>query len=236
MEPAKILAVITARGGSKGLPGKNIRPLGGKPLLAYTVEAAKQSRFLTHLVLSTDDLQIAALGRELGVEVPFIRPTELAQDDTPHLPVMQHAINFMEDKLNERFTHTVILQPTSPFRTVDDLDCTIKLLLETGADSAVSIVEIKDKHPLKAKRLEGSRILPYFAAEPEGARRQDLPRAYRRSGAVYAMRRATIMDEGRLFGDHVVGHEVPWERSIDIDDELDWLQAEYMWRKLNGQK
>ena len=235
MTKSNILAVITARGGSKGLPEKNIKLLAGKPLLAYTIETAKQSQLIDHLILSTDDEQIAAVGREWGVAVPFLRPVELAQDETPHVPVMQHATEFMEKKLGTKFSHLVILQPTSPFRTVADLDGTIRRLVETGADSAVSLVEIKENHPVKAKRLEGHRVLPYSVPEPEGGRRQDLPRAYKRSAAVYAMRRDLIMIDGRLYGDHIVGYEVPRERSIDIDDELDWLQAEYMWRKLQGQ-
>ena len=235
MTKSNILAVITARGGSKGLPEKNIKLLAGKPLLAYTIETAKQSQLIDHLIPSTDDEQIAAVGREWGVAVPFLRPVELAQDETPHVPVMQHATEFMEKKLGTKFSHLVILQPTSPFRTVADLDGTIRRLVETGADSAVSLVEIKENHPVKAKRLEGHRVLPYSVPEPEGGRRQDLPRAYKRSAAVYAMRRDLIMIDGRLYGDHIVGYEVPRERSIDIDDELDWLQAEYMWRKLQGQ-
>jgi CMP-N-acetylneuraminic acid synthetase len=227
-----ILGIITARGGSKGIPGKNIKLLGGKPLLAYTIEVAKQSKLLTRTILSTDDEKIAAVGREWGAEVPFLRPSQLAQDGTLHLPVVQHAVNFMEKKLGEKFTHLVILQPTSPFRTVEDLDGTIKLLLETGADSAVSVVEVKGDHPIKAKRLVGNQILPYFMPESEGIRRQDLPKAYKRSGAVYALRRDLAMMDGRFYGDKVVGYEVPRERSIDIDDELDWVQAEYMWKKI----
>src|SRR3990167_5877875 len=105
MDQSRILAVITARGGSKGLPGKNIKLLDGKPLLAHTIEVAKQSELITHLILSTDDEQIAAVGREWGVEVPFMRPAELAQDETPHVPVIEHALNFMEGKLGAKFDY-----------------------------------------------------------------------------------------------------------------------------------
>ncbi|MEK7208929.1 MAG: acylneuraminate cytidylyltransferase family protein [Patescibacteria group bacterium] len=228
----KILAVITARGGSKGIPGKNIKLLGGKPLIAYTIETAKQSRLLTHTILSTDDEKIINVAKEYGIEMPFVRPKELAQDMTPHLPVIQHAIKFMEEKLGYQFNYVVILQPTSPFRTVEDLDETINLLIETGADSAVSVVEMKDNHPIKAKKLDGNQVLPYCIPEPEGIRRQDLPPAYKRSGAVYAMRRDLVMNDNRLYGDNIVGYEVPLERSIDIDVPLDWLQAEYMLDRL----
>lgn len=224
-----ILGVITARGGSKGIPGKNIKLLGNKPLIVYTIEGAKKSRLITHLIVSTDDEEIAATAKKYGAEVPFLRPKELAQDTTPHLPVMRPAIEFMEKKLGQTFNYVAIFQPTSPFRTVGDIDGTLQKLIDTGADSAVSVCEIESSaHPMKVKKLEGDRVLPYCLEEPEGARRQDLPTAYKRSGAVYAMRRNLIMKDNRLYGDHIVGHIVSRDRSIDIDDPIDWLKAEYL--------
>ena len=228
-----ILGVITARGGSKGIPGKNIKLLGGKPLIAYTIESAKKSKLITHLIVSTDDEKIADVCRQYGADVPFIRPKELAQDTTPHLPVMQHAIKFMEEKLGIVFDYAVILQPTSPFRTAEDIDGTIQKLIDTGADSAVSLVEFdKSMHPMKAKKLEGDKVLSYCLEEVEGIRRQDIPIAYRRSGAVYAMKRDLLLKDNRLYGDFVVGYIVPKERSIDIDEPIDWIRAEYMLENL----
>ncbi|MDP3735402.1 MAG: acylneuraminate cytidylyltransferase family protein [bacterium] len=227
-----ILGVITARGGSKGIPGKNIKPLGGKPLIAFSIEAARGSTFLTHCIVSTDSEEIADVARTCGGKVPFVRPAELATDHAPHVPVMQHAISFMEEREGRKFDYAVILQPTSPFRTPEDIDETLRILIESGAESAVTLVEVANAdHPVKAKRIENGRVLPYTMAEPEGARRQDLPTAYRRSGAVYAMRRDTIM-AGRLYGESVVGHVVPRERSVDIDEPLDWLKAEWMLENL----
>lgn len=229
----KILGVITARGGSKGLPGKNIKLLGGKPLIAYTIDAARKSHLITHLIVSTDDEEIAAVASQAGGDVPFRRPQELAQDNTPHLPVMQHAIQFMEQKLGITFDYAVIFQPTSPFRTVEDIDGTLQKLITTTADSAVSVCEVEPSaHPMKIKKLEGDRVLPYCLEEPEGARRQDLPVAYKRSAAVYAMRRDLIIKDNRLYGDHIVGYIVPQDRSIDIDTPLDWLKAEYLLAEL----
>ncbi len=228
-----ILGVITARGGSKGIPGKNIKLLGGKPLIAYTIESAKKSKLITHLIVSTDDEKIADVCRQYGADVPFIRPKELAQDTTPHLPVMQHAIKFMEEKLGIVFDYAVILQPTSPFRTPEDIDGTIQKLIDTEADSAVSLVEFdKSMHPMKAKKLEGDKVLSYCLEEVEGIRRQDIPIAYRRSGAVYAMKRDLLLKDNRLYGDFVVGYIVPKERSIDIDEPIDWIRAEYMLENL----
>jgi CMP-N,N'-diacetyllegionaminic acid synthase len=223
-----ILGVITARGGSKGVPGKNIKLLGDKPLIAYTIDAAKRSRLITHTIVSTDDPAIADVASRCGAEVPFMRPAELASDKAPHLVVMQHAIEFMERKLESKIDYVVILQPTSPFRTAEDIDETLKLLIDSGADSGVTLVDVGNDHPVKAKKLEGSRVLSYCIPEKEGTRRQDLEPAYRRSGAVYTMRRDVIVQDQSLYGRHVVGHVVPAERSIDIDSPLDWVCAEWM--------
>ncbi len=228
-----ILGVITARGGSKGIPGKNIKMLGDKPLIAYTIDVAKKSKLINHLIVSTDDVEIAEVCKKYGAEVPFMRPKELAADGTPHLPVMQHAIDFYEKAHNLTVDYVVILQPTSPFRTVDDLDGTIQKLIDTKADSSVSLVQVPSSaHPIKMKKIEGDKVLAYSIPEEEGTRRQDLPTVYRRSGAVYAMRRDLIMKDNRLYGDFVTGHVVPKERSVDIDYPLDWIEAEHMLQEL----
>lgn len=228
----KILAVITARGGSKGVPGKNIKLLGGRPLLAYSIEIARKSRLITDLILSTDDEAIASIGREWGIDVPFLRPAELATDTAGHVDVMQHAVRFMEERNGMQYYGVVILQPTSPFRLVEDIDEALKKFVDSGADSAVSVVELEGDHPIKIKKMEGDRVLPYCFPEPEGVRRQDLSVAYKRSGAVYVVRRSVLMEQGKIFGEYVVGHIIPKERSIDIDTEFDWLKAEYMFKKL----
>jgi|TARA_Y100000310_G_scaffold214702_1_gene215649 N-acylneuraminate cytidylyltransferase/CMP-N,N'-diacetyllegionaminic acid synthase len=227
-----ILCVITARGGSKGIPGKNIKDLGGKPLIAYSIEQAKKSKLITHSIVSTDDKEIAEVSKKHGGEVPFMRPSELAEDDTPHLPVMRHAVSFMEEKLGIIFDYIVIFQPTSPFRTVEDIDCTIQKLVDTKANSAVSVCEVETKyHPMKMKKLEGDKVLPYFIPE-SSTLRQELPKAYKRSSAVYAMDRTHLMEGESLYGDHIVGHIVPANRSIDIDVPFDWTLAEYMLEEL----
>ena len=224
-----ILGVITARGGSKGIPGKNIKHLGPKPLIVYTIEVAKKSKLVTHLIVSTNDKEVANICTRHGVEVPFMRPEELATDTVGHLEVMQHAIQFMEEKLDIKFDYTVILQPTSPFRQSEDIDNTLKVLIESGADSAVSLVKVpSSEHPIKVKKMKSNKVLPYCMPEPEGIRRQDFPLAYKRSSHVYAMRRATLVDKNRLYGDTVAGYVVSEERFIDIDTPLDWIKAEYM--------
>jgi len=232
MSQTNILGVITARGGSKGIPGKNIKPLGGKPLISYTIRSAQSSKLITDLIVSTDDKEIARVSEENGARVPFIRPGELALDDVKHLPVMKHALVFMEKLMKKRYDYIVILQPTSPFRLPEDIDETLAKLIQCGADSAVSLVEIEENHPMKIKKMEGDRVLPYFEEETEGLPRQELPVAYKRSGAVYAMKRETLMEKNSLFGEIVVGYIVSKERSIDIDNPLDFIKAEYMLAEL----
>lgn len=229
-----VLGVITARGGSKGIPGKNIKLLGGKPLIAYTIEAAKKSKLLTHLIVSTDDEKIAEVCREYGAEVPFLRPAELAADKAPHVPVMQHAVDFIEKRDGIKIDYAVILQPTSPFRTAEDLDGTIQKILDTPeAESAVSVSEMPSQgHPMKAKKLEGDRVTAYCIPEVEGMRRQDLPVAYRRNGIVYITRRDALMEKGKLYGEFTVGFVTPKERAIDIDVPVDWIVAEYVFEEL----
>src|SRR3989344_2547322 len=224
----KILAVITARGWSKGIPWKNIKLLGGKPLLVYSIDAVKKSKLITHAIVSTDYKKIAEVAKKFGSEAPFMRPKELAEDKTPHVPVMKHAIEFMEKKLGVIFDYAVILQPTSPFRLPEDIDRTLEKLIKSSADSAVTLVDVDNYHPVKAKKLEGDKVLPYCFSEPEGTRRQDFPAAYRRSGAVYAMKRDSLMKDNRLYGDNIVGHIVPADRSVDIDTPFEWFRAEWM--------
>ncbi len=232
MSQKKILGVITARGGSKGIPRKNIKDLGGKPLIAYTIEACKDSKLITHLILSSDDKEIINVARQYNVDVPFVRPKELAEDTTKHLPVLQHAVQFMEDKLGIKFDYVVNLQPTSPFRLPEDVDGCIEKLSETNADSALAMVEVDDNHPIKMKKIVDGRVLPFSVPEPEGMRRQEFPPAYKRSGAVYVFQRNNLLEKNREYGDDLVAYIVPKERSIDIDNELDWIKAEYMIKKL----
>lgn len=230
----KILGVITARGGSKGIPGKNIKILGKNPLIAYTIKSAQKSRLLTNLIVSTDDKKIANVCKKYNCSVPFLRPKHLAKDNTKHLPVIQHAIIFME-KLNKiKYDYVVILQPTSPFRTPEDIDNTLKKLIQSRSDSAVTLVEWSETHPIKAKKLINGRVLSYCIDEPEGTRRQDLHKVYKRNGSVYAMKRDLIIKQNKIYGNYICGIIVPRERSIDIDNLDDWKKAEKMLKDLKN--
>ena len=203
-------------------------------MISYTIDVSKKSNLITHVIVSTDDEEIAHVAKECGGDVPFMRPKELAEDETPHLPVMEHAISFMEDREGITFDYAVVLQPTSPFRLADDIDGTVQKMIDTGADGAVSIQEVEaHSHPMKIKKLEGDFVRPY-CVEEEGTQRQDLPVAYKRSGAVYAVKHDVLMvgKRERFHDENVVGYVVPQERSIDIDTPLDWIKAEYMLSKL----
>ena len=228
----KVLGIITARGGSKGVPGKNLKLLAGKPLLAYTIDAANNCAALDRVILSTEDEAIAAAGRAMGCEVPFTRPAELSRDDTPHLPVIQHAAAWMRDHANYTFDAVMVLQPTSPLRTSTDIAAAVALLESTGADSVLSVSEVPvHSHPSRTLRLDASDQAVLFATgEPVRKRinrRQDLPPAWLMNGAVYACRTAVLFaSEPSLYGDRVVAYRMPHERSSSIDDMDDWAAAE----------
>lgn len=230
----RVLGIITARGGSKGIPNKNLVNLCGKPLLEYTAIAAANSN-LTRTVLSTDDEQIAAVGRELGIEVPFMRPAELAKDETPTIPVLQDVVRRLEvegDRIDAIFT----LQPTNPFRTVEDINGAIELLDKTDCDSVISFVDVGEKHPARMKMIddEGRVTNPPFAEEFEGKRRQELEKLYLREGSVYLTRKETLMNDNSLQGNDCRAWMIPRERACNIDEPFDLQMAEFIMSVLDG--
>lgn len=226
----KILGVITARGGSKGIPRKNIKLLAGKPLIAYTIEATKKSKHLTRCIVSTDDQEIADISRKYGADVPFIRPAELAQDRSSSMGVVQHALKWLKENQGEEYDYLMILQPTSPLRAGKDIDECIKKIVETKADSVMSMAELVDFSLKKLKKIDNDLILPLV--EDEGAassRRQDAEKVYKRNGVVYLTRVELIM-QGDLFGRVCRPYIMPGEKSIDINEPIDFKLAEF-WLK-----
>ncbi len=222
-----VLGLIPARGGSKGIARKNVRPLCGKPLLQYTVEAARAAKHLSHIALSTDDEGIARVGRNCGVDVPFLRPVELAQDSTPTLPVVQHALRWFEE--HARFFDAVcLLQPTNPLRRATDIDRCIELLEETGADSVISVLAVPSEynpHWVYFQAADGSLSLSTGERTPI-SRRQELPPAFHRDGSVYVTRRDVVLNAGSLYGNRTIGYVVTPDASVNIDDQDDWDRAE----------
>jgi len=222
----KVLGLVPARGGSKGLPGKNTRLLHGKPLLAYTAEAALSSGVIDRVVLSTDDTAIADVGRVSGLDVPFLRPAELAADDTPMLPVIVHAVTRLANEGWEADI-VVLLQPTSPLRTPAHIRRSVELLRATNADSVVSVVELpRHLSPDYVMRVENDRLVPFL---PEGARvtrRQDARAACVRDGTVYTFWRRTLLEQQSIYGDDCRPMVVPASESLTIDGPDDWAEAE----------
>ena len=230
----EILGLLPARGGSKSIPRKNIALLAGKPLLAYTCEAAKASRYHLRPVLNTDDDAIAAVGREYGIEVPFMRPAKLAQDETPMIDVLMHSINWFNENQNYSPEIVVLLQPTSPLRRAEHIDAGIDLLIETGADTVVSVIEVPHQFaPDSLMLFRGGRLVPY-ADNPMILRRQDKPRVFARNGPAILVMRREVIESGRLYGDVVQPLKMARPESVDIDDADDLLMAEFFLSRLSG--
>lgn len=223
----RVIAIITARGGSKGVPRKNVRLLGGKPLLAYTAEAALASQKLTRAILSTDDPEIAEAGRQCGLEVPFLRPPELARDDTPTLPVLQHAVKALAED-GEKIDAICLLQPTSPFRTAGTIDGCISLLESSGADSVITVLPVPAEYNPHWVYFQDAQGLLHLSTGESAPipRRQILPPAFHREGSVYVTRRHVLMEQSSLFGSKLLGYLVDPESSINIDTNEDWARAE----------
>ena len=226
MTSSSVLALIPARGGSKGIHDKNIRPLHGRTLVEYAAQAAAESGVVDRTVLSTDSERIAAEGRRIGIEVPFMRPADLAKDDTPMLPVIEHAVDFLEQRgwLPDLI---VLLQPTSPLRQPDHIRNAVRQLRDSGADSVVSVVELpRHLSPDYVMRVDEGRLVPFL---PQGAgvtRRQDARPACVRDGTVYAFWRRTLRETRTIYGRDCRPLILAARESLTIDTPEDWDEAE----------
>lgn len=219
----RVLGIITARGGSKGLPRKNLRDLGGKPLIAWSIEAGKKSRYLDRLVLSTEDEEIMRVAREFGCEVPFARPAALATDEAPGIAPVLDALDRIPG-----FDWVVLLQPTSPLRSAEDIDACIKACVEYRAQACVSVTLASENPHWMYTFDDARRLRALLGAERPPERRQDLPAAYVLNGAVYVARSEWLLEARDFIGASTVAHVMPPERSVDIDDESDFDYAKYL--------
>jgi len=218
-----ILAIIPARGGSKGIPRKNIKPLMGKPLIGWSIDAAKQASCIDHIIVSTEDQEIASVARELGADVPFMRPADLAADDTPGIAPVLHAISQLPD-----YEWVLLLQPTSPLRSAEDIDGVWQFCQERGAPSAVSVCEV-GKHPYWMYRCNAAQLLePFIKGRPDVTRRQDLPPAYALNGALYLAKTDWLLEQQNFIGPETLGYIMPPERSVDLDAPQDWRWIEFL--------
>lgn len=228
-----ILGIIPARGGSKSIPYKNIADLGGKPLIAYTIEAAKQSKLIDAFIVSTDDEKIAEVARSYGADVPFLRPKELAEDHTPDLPVFEHALSWLKENRGWEPKILVHLRPTTPFKTAEDIDGVLKRMLDGNYDSGRSTHLLKGHSPYKCMLTDedGITLLPliktvHYDTLGIDVPRQLLPKVFAINGILDATRTHYITEQHKMWGERICGYEVPQERAIDIDGPDDLKKAE----------
>lgn len=218
-----LLVIVTARGGSKGIPRKNIMPVAGKPLIGWSIDAAKRASCVDRVIVSTEDKEIASVARELGADVPFMRPTRLAADNTPGIAPVLHAISQLPC-----YDWVLLLQPTSPLRSAEDIEGIWQFCQERGAPSAVSICEVK-KHPYWMYQRNATQCLePFIKGRPDVTRRQDLPPAYALNGALYLAKTDWLLKQQNFIGSETLGYIMPPERSADLDTEEDWRWIDYL--------
>lgn len=209
----KVSAIIPARGGSKEIPKKNLACVGGYPLIAWTILTAKRAKGLDRIIVSTDSQEIADVSTSYGAESPFLRPDELAQDDSPAEAVIHHVLDWLAEKDNYIPEYIMCLQPTSPFRNPEDIDRSIRAAVEKNADAIVSIVEA-DSHPYWSHELDGEgRIKPFIRLDEYVTRRQDLPSVYVENGAIVLVKRDVFLKHGSWYTERTYGYVMPQERS-----------------------
>jgi len=218
-----IIAIIPARGGSKRIPKKNIKQLCGKPLIEYTIESALKSRFLDRIIVSTENEEIAKISKDLGAEV-IIRPDELALDITPTDDVVQNVLEKMKVNQNYFPEIIVLLQPTSPLRTTDDIDNAIEKFKNSKCESLIGVTEY-DHSPYWAFEIENGLLKSIFGRK-KFLRSQELPKLYRPNGSIFITKSDTFVKYRSFYTKHIIPFIMSYERSIDIDNELDFLLSE----------
>lgn len=225
-----ILALIPARAGSKRLPGKNIKLLAGKPLIAWSIEEAKKSKYIDRIVVSTDDQKIAEISRKHGAEIPFLRPEHLARDESKGIDVVLHVIEWME-KTNQPYDLIMLLQPTTPLRKLEDIEQAIKLLFSKNAQAIISVCQAQH-HPYWANTLPKDGCMKDFIKnDVRDKNRQSLSKFYRLNGVIYLAYCNYIKAGKSFFGNKTYAYVMPAEKSVDIDTELDFKFAEFLLKR-----
>ena len=219
-----ILGIIPARGGSRGIPRKNLINLCGKPLISYTIEAGLKSKYIDYLMVTTDDIEIAEVSKQYGADVPFLRPKELADDKSKTVDAIVHAINTLKDMSNN-FDVLVLLQPTQPLREVSDIDRAIEYFFEKEMKGLVSISPVED-HPILIRKIDEDGTLSSLLGVNSTVRRPDMPTYYRVNGCIYINKVDDITAE-TSFNDNPIGYLMDQEHSVDIDEMVDLIIAQY---------
>ena len=215
----KFLAIIPARGGSKSIPNKNIMTICGKPLIAYTIDAGKKSKYIDEIIVSTDSDVIKVIAQQYGAKVPFLRPESLSNDTSKSIDVVMHAIDFYK-KNNVSFDYVILLQPTSPLRTFEHLDKAIEKLIESNSTSLVSVCEA-DENPVLMRSIENEKLKEVISFEGTNLRRQDLPTFYIFNGALYINSNEMLINKKKFIDENTIPYVMDKESSIDIDTILD---------------
>lgn len=221
----EILAIIPARGGSKGVPRKNVRELNGKPLIGYTIEAAKKSNRVSRVVVTTEDIEIATVSREYKAEVPYLRPDELSQDNSPTMECVLHMLNYLEKTEGYVPDYVLLLQCTSPLRNHSHINEAIDKLLNSDYDSIVSVCEA-EVNPYWANIFEGDKLKYFIEEGRKITRRQELPNVYRMNGAIYLIKTEVLKKQKTFEPEEVMGYIMDSYSSVDIDTEMDFKIAE----------
>lgn len=224
-----VLAIVPARGGSKGVPRKNLHPVGGKPLIAWTIEAAKHSRYIDKLVISSEDAEIISVAKALGCDAPFVRPAALARDDTPGIDPVLHALSILPG-----YWWVVLLQPTSPLRTANDIDECLETCIRASAPSCVSVTEAAESPFWMYSLGEHSELLPVLTGQYGSTRRQDLPLVFVLNGAVYVARSEWLARHRTFVSSETLAFQMPADRSLDVDTALDLKVFELMSKNDDG--
>lgn len=230
----RILAVIPARGGSKGVPRKNIKVLNGKPLIAYTIDEALRSKYIDKVIVSTEDEEIANISNKYGIKMLFLRPKELSQDNTPGIEPILHAVNWFREN-GEDFDYVICLQCTSPFRKVHHIDQAIEKLTNEDADSIVSVCE-SEVSPFWMKTIENGILKDFLNDIPFYSRRQDVPSVYRLNGAIYIAKTEVLIKNKNWYTENTLAYVMDRNSSMDIDDMIDFKFAEFLMKEKDNAK
>lgn len=224
----KTLGIIPARGGSSRVPRKNLRVLGGKSLVARALETALNAKSLDRLVVSSDNDEVLAIARQYGDQFVLRRPSELATDTSLAIEYVRHALMELESRYSVIYDAVAIIQPSSPFTITEDIDAVVNLLERSGAESAATVAKVDQvAHPTKLKVLQGDRLVPYFEEESGRMAAHEIAEVYSRNGAVYAALRSAI-ERSEIIAADCRGYIMPRERSVDINDEIDFSFAEFL--------
>ena len=225
----KLLALILARGGSKEIPRKNIKLLKGKPLIGWTIEEALKASSPSSVVVSTDDEEIASVARKFGANVPFMRPSEISEDNTDSISSVMHSIKYLKE-----FDWVLLLQPTSPLRSAKDIDGIVKLCIDKNSPSAVSVCELDKNHNWSYKINEFGKLEPIYLNKSKISIRQKLLKTFVLNGALYLARVSWLKENSSFIGKETIAYEMSQESSVDIDTQLDWDWAEFLIEKANN--